>query len=268
MTPRPPARASIRSAYRGAKALLPPPIKAGIRQALAGQSNARYQSLLVAAANLWLECQIAWQSRGAKRRFAALRGRSGLKVHLGCGNDIRPGWVNIDLLSSPALHGQLPAAHGALFISYDLRLGLPLAPSSCAYIYSSHFFEHLTYRHGLKLIGDSFRALGQGGIFRIALPNFRVIFQAYLQGDTQHFAPIEATRVLAEIDPAQRTIVDYVNYSVYQGSEHRQIYDQEKLAVLLRQLGFRSVAESSFQAGIDPDTPLRRQYSFYMEAIK
>jgi SAM-dependent methyltransferase len=268
MTSRSPLRTSIRSAYQGAKALLPTSIKAGVKRAIAIHPNARYESLWLASANLWQELRIVWWSRGARRRWAALGGRTGLKVHLGCGNDLRPGWVNVDLDNSPALKGQHAARRDALFLSYDLRLGLPLPPSSCDYIYSSHFFEHLAYHHGLKLIGDCYRALGDGGVFRIALPNLRAIFRAYLDQDAQYFEPIEATRVLGSMDPAQKTIVDYVNYAVYQSGEHRQIYDQEKLAAILRQVGFRSIAESSYQAGIDPDSPLRRWYSFYMEAVK
>ena len=44
--------------------------------------------------------------------------------------------------------------------------------------------------------------------------------------------------------------------------------DEEKIMLLLRHIGFKSVAISSFREGVDPDNELRRALSFYVEAIK
>jgi predicted SAM-dependent methyltransferase len=248
--------------------MLPLALKEAVKKALARRRTTRYTPLQIAVRELRTELRIAWLSHGSARQLQALSGRKGLRINLGCGNDIRPGWINIDLalMSAPA-HG-MPARLDAPFINHDLRQGLPLAYDSCDYIYSSHFFEHLEYHHGIKLMADCHRALSSSGVFRIALPDFRTLFDAYLRGDEGHFAPIEATRVLYSIAPEIRTLVDYVNYAVYQYGEHKYIYDQEKLGAVLRWIGFRSVVESAFQAGVDLDTPLRRQYSFYLEAIK
>lgn len=60
----------------------------------------------------------------------------------------------------------------------------------------------------------------------------------------------------------------WVNYAAYQSGEHKWIYDEQKVILLLQKIGFKSVAPSVFQAGVDPDVPLCRRYSFYVEAIK
>jgi predicted SAM-dependent methyltransferase len=115
---------------------------------------------------------------------------------------------------------------------------------------------------------ECYRVLRPNGCFRIALPDFQAVFGAYLRGDAEYFAQIEAIHVLSSIDPEARTLVDYINYAVYQFGQHKYIYDREKLTAVLQQIGFRSVVATVFQSGIDPDNPLRRQYSFYTEAIK
>jgi hypothetical protein len=47
-----------------------------------------------------------------------------------------------------------------------------------------------------------------------------------------------------------------------------EIYDEEKLILILRRMGFNSVFISSYQEGIDPDDSVRQRYSFYIEAVK
>ena len=149
--------------------------------------------LAVAMLNVWDEIKFVIITQFSIRSLAALRGERGLKVELGCGPNIRLGWVNIDLGArfpseiDPTVHSD------TMVINYDLRRGLPLEEGSCDYIYSSHFFEHLEYQHGLKLMRDCYRALRPGGVFRIVLPNYRGAFEAYLRGDYEYFELIDST---------------------------------------------------------------------------
>lgn len=181
---------------------------------------------------------------------------------MGCGPHLKSGWINIDLTDSP------PHTNGATFINYDLRRGLPLEEGSAALIYSSHFFEHLEYSQGVRLMRDCYRALCPGGTFRISLPDFKTSFAAYLRGDATHFDLYDIHAVMPDLEPGTESIVDHINYAVYQYGEHKCIYDEEKMIALLRKVGFQLVAESSFQPEIDPDEPLRQRHSFYVEAVK
>jgi predicted SAM-dependent methyltransferase len=190
-----------------------------------------------------------------------------LRIHLGCGPDIRPEWINIDLNTSlrSALLPSVPT--GGRFINYDLRRGLPLQANCARIVFSSHFFEHLDYPHGLNLMEDCFRVLESGGTFRIVLPDFKRMSEKYQQGDREFFELIDQL-IRPIVDPKTLTMADYVNYWVYQFGEHKFIYDQEKLDVVLRHIGFSQVRTSQFDPSIDVDTPTRRKYSFFTEAIK
>jgi hypothetical protein len=71
-----------------------------------------------------------------------------------------------------------------------------------------------------------------------------------------------------EIEPGTEMLVDYVNYGAYDHGIHKWIMDFDKVSVLLRRIGYATVAESSFQEGMDLNMEVRRRYSFYVEAIK
>jgi predicted SAM-dependent methyltransferase len=195
-----------------------------------------------------------WQSLGQT---------GAIKIHLGCGADVRNGWINIDLLLSAPAKFDTTQPNTAC-ISYDLRNGLP-APDGCAsYIFSSHFFEHLEYWHGRKLLQDCYRAMRHDGVFRIVLPDYKRFFRAYLEGDRAFFEPLRYG--LVEHETA--TLGDFMTYVVYQFGEHKTIYDVERLVTVLKNVGFRQVYETSFDPSIDVGNDLRQKYSFYVEAIK
>ena len=223
-----------------------------------------------AFANLVKEIRLARAAATSAAEFASLHGRKGLKVHLGCGNELKDGWVNLDI----NLSGMVPAPPaGSLpdtrFILCDLRLGaLPLDDECCELIYSSHFFEHLEYDDGVRLMRDCRRVLQPGGIFRAALPDFPGMFRAYLARDEKRFDTYDIRDFWPSLAPETITLLDHVNFGVYQFGEHKCLYDEEKICLVLRHLGFAEVEITGYREGIDPDNELRRRYSFYVEAVK
>lgn len=204
--------------------------------------------------------------------IARLRLRHGardqpLRVHLGCGNDIRRGWLNVDM-SPPAVARRTARAarDGTRLVVLDLRNGLPLPPGSCDLIYSSHFLEHLEFPDGLRLLRDCHRSLREGGRLRIVVPNFGRIFQAYVEGDEGYFDLIDIDAAFPYNEPGMEALIDHVHYAVYQHGEHRSIYDEEKLVRTLGTIGFRDARAVGFDPTLDPDTAVRRRYSLCVEA--
>ena len=217
--------------------------------------------------NLLDEVKAARLSRHSSRFLRELSGKRELNIHLGCGGDVKPGWVNIDIILDGGLPS-LPRDSETFFFNYDIRLGLPLAAESCDMIYSSHFFEHLYYKQGVQLMRDCYKVLRRGGVFRVCLPNFKRAFEAYVNQDQEYFELIDISNVLPEVEKGTETIVDYINYVVYQSGEHKCVYDEEKIMRLLEDTGFGQVTTSSFKADIDVDSKVRRHFSFYVEAVK
>jgi predicted SAM-dependent methyltransferase len=217
----------------------------------------------------WDRARSARILRRSTRAFENLRGKSGLKIHLGSGGDIREGWVNIDFtfnLTPRAISGR--SGPETLVINHDLRGDLSLAPRSCALVFSSHFFEHLSIADGTRLMRDCYRALEPGGRFRIVVPDFRACCEAYLRGDLLFFDLIDAPRVVPGLEPGSEAIIDFMNYLAYQHGEHKCLYDAEKLLKLLKLIGFSTVSESTFDAEIDVPSAERQRYSLYVDALK
>lgn len=237
-----------------------------MKQALLKRYREQPEGLRETIRSLRTEFLAARATLGSRRDFRKLKGHRGLRAHLGCGPYIKPGWLNIDLTNDPPKKYRLPA--DTYFINYDLRRGLPLEDGSCEMIYSAHFFEHLKYVDALRLMKDCHRVLQSGGIFRASLPNFRCMFDAYLRGDQEYMSLINILEALPDLEPGTETLVDHVNYGVYQHGQHKWIMDEEKMTMLLRHVGFRSVSASTFRQDIDPQIELRTRYSFYMQATK
>jgi predicted SAM-dependent methyltransferase len=205
------------------------------------------------------EISLAELTKASSPCFKQLAHRTDLKVHLGCGPYLKTGWVNIDMSSAPPE----PVTEGTIFIGHDLRRGLPLAENSCTLIYSCHFFEHLEYCHAIRLMNDCFTALQPGGLFRIALPNLERCFSAYLKRDHEYLDLVPIDRAAEDY-----ALVDIVNRGVYCDGQHKYVWDEEKVIRVLKKIGFRDVSPSDFRAEIDPDAPIRKRYTFYVEAHK
>ena len=207
-------------------------------------------------------------SAKAKPQFAALAGKHHLKLHLGAGDDMRPGWVNIDLALRFPPNVNATQFPGTVFINHDLRRGLPLADGSCDVIYSSHFFEHLSFADGLALMKEAHRVLGPGGVFRFALPELPRMFDAYLKGDAEFLGAVPLEELFPNAPSGTLTLVDFVNYGVYQYGEHVAVYDEGKAVAMMTAAGFRSARRTDYREDLDPSSDLRRRYSFYFEALK
>lgn len=209
--------------------------------------------------------RIVKRSRG---EFGKLHNRVNLRLNLGCGTDIKPGWINIDLALNPPPVFDPDPALATIFINHDLRRGIPLGKDSCEFIYSSHFFEHIEYGDALKLMRECYRLLKPGGIFRISLPDFKSACAAYLRNDYSYFDLVDADMFLPEVEPRTLTLIDFINFAAYQSGEHKRVFDEEKVVLLLEKIGYSSVEISSFQSEIDAPGPLRTKYSFYVQAKK
>lgn len=155
-----------------------------------------------------------------------------LKLNLGSGKIHLPQWINIDYE---------PGADLVL----DLTKKLPFRDNSISFIYSEHFFEHLTYDQGKMLLNECFRCMKEGGLIRIATPDLDLLIQKYLSDwDNQDWIRSEGSQFI-------KTRGIMMNVSFYFWG-HKFIYNKEDLMNQLSNAGFNDVnqcrwGESSIQ---------------------
>jgi hypothetical protein len=114
-------------------------------------------------ARLSSELQLTLSRRQANRHLRLLR-RAGLPVrlHLGCGQDRREGWLNIDV-----------ERRFAPDVSCDAGLRGVFEPETVDEIESCHLFEHFTYTEAITALCEWHRILKAGGKLSIEMPNLQ-----------------------------------------------------------------------------------------------
>jgi predicted SAM-dependent methyltransferase len=190
------------------------------------------------------------------RRYLGLRD---LKLHFGCGQNLKPDWVNIDLLSNTA------------DLRLDLRERFPFADNSASIIYSEHFFEHLEYPDEVfKVLHESWRVLAPGGSFNLGIPDFEFAVNSYASRDPEyHGIQKQIYGSFFGEDPRRArwtTRMHLLNFTFRQGQEHKYAYDFETLKQVLEEVGFESIVRRPF----DPllDRPSREWGTMYVVANK
>jgi SAM-dependent methyltransferase len=217
---------------------------------------------------------VGWLYRTKKVSLAGVA--RPVKVNLGSSLVVAKGWINIDG-SLSALCASWPPAllkivyrlasmslqysegayiallKGHRFVFYNLEYGIPL-PRECAdYVYTSHFLEHLSKRHGARLLAEAFRVLRPAGIIRIAVPDLEQMIDAYHAGQKE-----------AALDG----IFAYLDLGYF--ARHRYMYDYDMLRTQLLACGFADVRRCAFQVGQVPDIAIldNRPGSLVVEAAK
>jgi predicted SAM-dependent methyltransferase len=167
----------------------------------------------------------------AARRFRESLGR---RLHLGCGDTRKPGFINIDTWTGD--------------LTLDLRERLPFRDASCETIYSEHFLEHVDYPDAtFRLLGECFRVLQPGGVFDVGVPDTEWPLLEYA-GVSRH-KYFEKAKVMWHPSWCQ-TRLEHVNFHFRQGTQHRMAYDYETLERTLHAAGFINVRRREF----NPDT--------------
>ena len=163
-----------------------------------------------------------------KRQVAALQSRSDLLLHLGCGNALLPGWVNLDCYPPSPLPG-------VEILTLDLRRGLPLRSASAVALFSEHFLEHLPLETVKTIIlPEVRRVLKAGGFVRIGIPNGEYFVDQYIACRAGMCDP------LFESHRQGKTPMTMLN-EIAHGFGHYFAYDFETFALLLQEAGFRHV---------------------------
>ena len=141
------------------------------------------------------------------------------KLHLGCGNIVLSGWINIDFESPNA------------DIKHDLNNPLPFKDGSAEFIFAEHFIEHISYENACNLFRECRRVLAPGGVLRLSTPDLMYLVKVYISGEITEWGELWQPK-----DPCE-----LLNQAFrYWG--HQYVYDFESLRNALCSAGFSSIS--------------------------
>jgi predicted SAM-dependent methyltransferase len=194
------------------------------------------------------ELKLQRQHRRSVRR-ACRYPSTGLRLNLGCGANLKQGWINIDTSAKADLQ-------------LDLREPLPFANDSAEIIYSEHFFEHLEYpTQAIRFLTECWRVLQPSGCFFVCVPETEWPLRAYANGDSDYFDYVRQRHPYW-----CNTRMHNINYHFRQGREHKYAYDFETLDKILEQAGFTCITRRPFNP--DLDNEYHKTGTLYVDARK
>ena len=211
-----------------------------------------------------------------------------IKLHIGCGADVFPGWVNIDRSPSVLLHRaprlrrallalriltpQQAAGLPAGIVRADVSKHIPAATASVAFIYCAHMIEHLARWQGLAFLRECRRVLAPGGVLRLATPDLELMVADYVQGTSPFAGATRGDAFCSEYgaysDP-DANLARKLSKKILGGDTHQWVYDTESITRLLHEGGFTHVDRKSFREGALPELEIveQRDRGLFVEAV-
>lgn len=156
-----------------------------------------------------------------------------VRLHVGCGTEAIPGWVNLDNKALPGVDRVI-----------DVTAGLPFDGVSA--IYAEHFIEHLSLDQGLAFLRECRRALRDDGVMRLSTPNLDWVYLTHYR--------------VGQWPGAEESVSDcFVLNRAFHGWGHQFLYNRETLAAVLRASGFASVSFHRYgESGVEALRGLER----------
>lgn len=136
-------------------------------------------------------------------------------VHIGCGMVNSPEFINLDARPFPHVH----------IIQNDLTDLSCFRDGTADLIYMCHILEHIKRRDLENVLSETKRALREGGILRLSVPDFDRIINIYNSSEK------DIKAVAAILMGGQE----------YEWNVHYSVFNQEYLSKLLKKVGFRKI---------------------------
>lgn len=158
---------------------------------------------------------------------------SEVKLHLGCGGQNLPGWINID--DYDFQENDTSRSGSAYDIKMDIR-DLDVEDESVDAILSVHVVEHFVRWDAIRMFEHWHKKLRVGGLLFTEMPDLDRCIQIYLQGD--HAPKIDTP--LGKINIG-RTQFFGNQWSELDYETHRYVWTLSEFSEVLTHLGFQVV---------------------------
>jgi len=164
------------------------------------------------------------------------RNQCELKLNVGCGRNVKAGWINVDLYNSPEI------------FFWDIRYRWPFADGSASLILAEHVFEHLTYpKETSRFLRECKRCLFPNGTLRISVPDAGKYLYLYASGSWDGIIearPLTPDHTDRWLRITYRTRMEFINAVFRQNGQHQYAYDIETLLLVLTEAGFDATPSS------------------------
>lgn len=157
-----------------------------------------------------------------------------LKLNLGCGGNIIPGYVNISYDEGKQ--------NSEWYLNHDLSIGIPYDNGTVDVIYHCHFLEHLSYFDGIQLLKNSYSAMKDGAVMRILVPDLKLWAMCYLQEDRE-FLDAYRDAYLGPQYPTDGAIF----MGMLHNHGHKMGWDWDTLKYFLNEAGFKDIRNWYYQ---------------------
>ena len=144
------------------------------------------------------------------------------KLNLGCGKDIKSGYINIDFRKGDGVD-----------LVHDLMKPLPFDDESCTDIMAHDILEHFGFRETEIILADWIRALGTGGCLDLVVPNFEAHLQ-YYKADKQ-----DPRYVNGYDDSFEFFRANVFGGQDYEGNFHKTFFTPRTVERLLEKAGLK-----------------------------
>lgn len=190
--------------------------------------------------------------------FFAPKVEPGAYLNIGCGRNIRKGFVNVDYNWRRGVD-----------LCIDITRPFPIDAGIVEGVYAEHCLEHLPLAGARTFLKECLRMMRSGAVIRLIVPDLELYARTYvdsLDGKNPTFPNEYYTNTVGVNQP-----VALINELFY-GPDHRFNYDFRTLAEVLAQSGFVQPTRVSINQGGDPklliDDPGHVSESLYVEARK
>jgi len=180
-----------------------------------------------------------------------------VKVHLGSGPNLLPGWINVDY--NPDFKPQVVA---------DLSQRFPFEDNSVDYIHSEGVLCQFSLINGRHFLSECFRILKPGGVMRLLSPDLLCLLEAYLDDARSGENKLaELWRREVEIPLQLGTSAEVINIGIR--DLHNFVYDNRSLLKVLLSCGFEAEQVAYQQAGpevlrgLDVRSPENATYMYF-----
>jgi len=170
---------------------------------------------------------------------AYLANKKTKKLHIGCGENVLPEWLNTDYYPKNRSIAHL-----------DATKQYPFLDGTFDYVFSEHVIEHITFADGLSMLEQCNRVLKSGGKIRLSTPNLRFLVDLYSEKKSElqeRYIQWASDQFIKNGIYSDTMVIN----NFFRRWGHAFIYDEKTLRFALEASGFVDVHSCRINESVD-----------------